>query len=421
MRPIVILTSGTRGDVQPLVALGAGLQAAGYPVRLASHEPFRGLVTGAGLSFTPLDANPSDLLLEPAFAAALSISGGLLRGLYVTVRFLHAARPLFARLLLSAWRACQGAGAIIVTLPTTWGCQIAAALGVPCIRAFVQPLGRTAVFPSPLLPLRRSCGPLYNRLSHLFVERSLALPWQAIIGRWRRDTLGLAQPFMPRPHTGGEEQGGEPRLFGFSPLLVPPPGDWPEHYRVTGYWFLDQQRDWAPPPALQAFLAAGPPPVYVGLGSTGAEQRPEFVALALAALARAGMRGILALGAAAPPLLPPTVFATGPLPHDWLFPQVAAVVHHGGAGTTGAALRAGIPSVCVPVAVDNFFWAGRLAAAGVAPPALPRRSLTAERLAASIATAAGNGEMRERAMALGAHIRAEDGVGRAVECIMRSA
>lgn len=208
-------------------------------------------------------------------------------------------------------------------------------------------------------------------------------------------------------------------LYGFSPLVLPRPADWPAWYRLTGYWFLDRPTGWTPPPRVVEFLAAGPPPVYVGFGSMVPRDPAATTGLVLGALRRAGVRGILAtgwMGETAQPL-PHHVLALDDIPHDWLFPRVAAVVHHGGAGTTAAALRAGRPAVVVPFFADQPFWAQRVAALGVGPTPIPHRRLTLDGLAAAIRTAVRDGEIAQRALALGDGLRAEDGVADAVATI----
>jgi sterol 3beta-glucosyltransferase len=203
--------------------------------------------------------------------------------------------------------------------------------------------------------------------------------------------------------------------------VVPRPSDWDQSAVVTGYWFLDAPAGWQPPPALVQFLQSGPPPVYVGFGSMFMEAGPEKTAIVLKALRLAGQRAVLATGwgGLSPVDATDEVFVLEAAPHDWLFPQVAAVVHHGGAGTTGAGLRAGKPSVICPVVGDQPFWGRRVAALGAGPPPVPKATLTVERLADAIRRAVGDDGLRRRAAALGETIRAEDGLGRAVDYIHR--
>jgi sterol 3beta-glucosyltransferase len=177
-----------------------------------------------------------------------------------------------------------------------------------------------------------------------------------------------------------------PVLYGYSPAVLPKPEDWDDSLHVTGYWFLDSPSDWQPPAALVDFLKAGPPPVYAGFGSMAGSDPDALSAMVVEALARVKQRGILASGwgGLAHANLPDHVIAVESVPHDWLFPQMAAVVHHGGAGTTATGLRVGVPSIVVPFLADQFFWGQRVAQLGVGSNPIPRQQLTVQRLAAAI-------------------------------------
>jgi sterol 3beta-glucosyltransferase len=240
-----------------------------------------------------------------------------------------------------------------------------------------------------------------------------------VIDRWRAEALGLP----PLPLLADRLRlRGEPvtRLYGVSRHLLPSPPDWDAGSFMTGAWFLDEGAGWTPPTGLAAFLAAGPPPVYVGFGSMAGPDAARLAAVALEALARAGQRAVLATGwggLALPPALPDGVHALEAAPHDRLFPRMAAVVHHGGAGTTHEGLRWGRPTVICPVFGDQPFWGRRVAALGAGPPPLPHRGLTPDRVGAAIRAAVESPAIGRRAAKLGALVRAEPGVARAVEVI----
>jgi UDP:flavonoid glycosyltransferase YjiC (YdhE family) len=212
-----------------------------------------------------------------------------------------------------------------------------------------------------------------------------------------------------------------PALYGYSPSVVPKPANWSDRIQITGYWFLDQASDWQPSPVLLDFLAAGLPPVYVGFGSMSGEDAAQLTQIILGALKHTGQRGVLLTGwgGIAQTELPDDVFLLSSVPHDWLFPQMAAVVHHGGAGTTAAALRAGVPSVVVPFFGDQPFWGDRVMKLGTSPSPIPKAELTVDRLAAAITTAVTNSAMQQQAKAIGVAIRAENGVQEAIEAIER--
>jgi UDP:flavonoid glycosyltransferase YjiC (YdhE family) len=188
---------------------------------------------------------------------------------------------------------------------------------------------------------------------------------------------------------------------------------------VTGYWFLEPRDEWTPPPALEAFLEAGSPPVYVGFGSMSSRDPEETADLVMEALARTGQRAVLLSGWSGLQKtdVPDSMFMLEPVPFAWLFPRVAAVVHHGGAGTTAAGLRAGVPSVVIPFFGDQFFWGACVTRLGAGPEPVPRKKLTAERLANAIQQAVSDPTVAERAADVGAKIRAEDGVAGAVAVV----
>jgi sterol 3beta-glucosyltransferase len=405
---ILILTLGTRGDVQPYVALGAGLRSAGHAVTLATLERFGPMATERGLDFHPLRGELLELMQTPEGKAALTGKGNPLA-------LLRQVGPMYRAMLEEEWAAAAGAELVIYHPKALGGHSIAEKLGIPGVIALPLPLmSPTAAFPSPIIPAASLGAPL-NRLSHRAAVGLALASVRGVLNRWRKESLGL-------PPAGDElTLRGRPvlRLYGYSPAVLPSPPDWDEHSAATGYWFLDRPAGWAPPQPLVAFLRAGPPPVYVGFGSMPAQDAERLTATVLAALERAGQRGVLATGwgGLAAAELPASIYLLDAAPHDWLFPQMAAVVHHGGAGTTGAGLRAGAPTVICPFFGDQPFWGRRVAALGVGPAPIPQRKLSVERLAEAIRTAATDGAMRERAAALGAAIRAEDGVASAVALI----
>lgn len=229
-----------------------------------------------------------------------------------------------------------------------------------------------------------------------------------------------AAPFFG-PFQSPRLQSG-PVLYGFSEEVVAKPADWGSQAHVTGYWFLESERDWQPPPALVAFLQRGPAPITIGFGSMSSRKAEETAQLVLQALAKSGQRAILLTGwqGLQVDALPDYVFALDSAPHEWLFSQASAVVHHGAAGTTAAGLRAGVPSIVIPFFADQPFWGQRVADLGVGPTPIPRKRLTADRLAQAIQQAVQDSAMRQRAAALGQKIRAENGIAHAVALIERT-
>lgn len=415
---ITILAVGSRGDAQPYTALGAGLQAAGHDVRIATHAVFRDLVAGRGLDFALIRLNPQEMLKQEAGQAWMEAGKNPVR----FVRHMaQAFAPLLHEMLTDCLHACEGSDAILISPLAIGALPVAEKLGAQAMLVSLWPNMPTRSAPSLYAPKLPFGGPLaetYNRLSYdlaALPKRLFGRPiWQAI-NRWRGEVLGLpaeSPAQLRRRMLAGEW----PLLAGFSPAVCPPPSDWPSFVHVTGYWFLDAEPSWQPPAALADFLRAGPPPVYIGFGSMAGRNPEARTQIAVEALARPGRRGVLLTGWGGlhGQALPDSVLAVESAPHDWLFPQMAAVVHHGGAGTTAAGLRAGTPSVIVPFFGDQPFWGRRVAELGVGPAPIPQKQLSAARLAAAIQAAAGEQDMRRRAQELAQQIRAEDGIGRAV-------
>jgi len=403
--------------VQPYVALGRGLQGAGHTVRVVTHDVFEPFVRGHGLDFAVVGGNPHDLMKQviPAWRKAWKNPVGFVRWMNRLVR------PMVESFLAQSWEGCRDAEAILFSPMGTPGYHVAESLGVPAFFAAIQPVVPTRAFPSPLAPPRLRLGGALNRRSFEMAEQMSWFGIRKYVNRWRIETLGLAPLALAGPYRAMRRR-GVPVLHGYSAAAVPRPADWPETVQVTGYWFLDDGDSWQPPAVLRDFLAAGPPPVTIGFGTTFGHDKVALHQTVADALRLAGQRGILLTGMDEPtPGLPGEVLQLEGAPHDWLYPRSSAVVHHGGAGTTGAGLRAGVPNVIIPFFYDHPFWGHRVAALGAGPEPLSLRRLKAEDLAAALRRAAGEQPMRERAAALGRQVRAEDGVARVVEIVERAA
>lgn len=322
---------------------------------MATHRPFAPDIDRYGLRFAALDANPRQLLESDAGRAWLEAGANSVVG---ARRLAALARPLLAQLLADATIACEQADAIIYAPLAFAAPHIAERTVAMAMLAALVPTSPTRVFPdvgASSWPL----GGIYNRISHLVGEQLGWQPFRRQVNEWRRGTLGIGPAPVLGPFSG-QRRGHAPVLYGYSPSVLPKPPDWGEHLHVTGYWFTDSNPGWQPPAGLARFLRTGAPPVYVGFGSMTDRDPAGLAELAVAALRRAGCRGILQRGWAD---LAPSLDVRGDeymivdeVPHDWLFPKLAAVVHHGGAGTTHTGLRAGLPSVVVPFFTDQPFW-----------------------------------------------------------------
>jgi UDP:flavonoid glycosyltransferase YjiC (YdhE family) len=413
LKPIVFLTSGTRGDVQPLTALARGLQDTGIAVRVAAPPAFQRIVEAASIPYAPLEGNPSDLLTTPGKQSALTFNeNNPLHGVRSALEYLRAAQPVYKQMIENGWRVSKDASAIVIGLATIWGTSIAEALNVPCMGAFLQPVSTTGEFPSPLLPSVLRLGRTYNKLTYWLMSQAVYIPWRRVINRWRVTSLGLNP--LPLFYSSFEKM--DLITYGFSESVLPRPRDWPSSRYITGYWSV-KNTGYVPSVELGGFLSAGKP-FYFGFGSPGMHEPEALVELLMQAIQQAGIRAVL--------LIPTGVDLTSvnenihilreEVPHGWLFPQMAGIVHHGGAGTTGEALKAGVPSLIVPLAVDQFFWGRQVHSLGGSPKAIPQRELTVEKLVRAL-NEMQDGRMKETARKLGERLRLEDGVANAARVI----
>jgi UDP:flavonoid glycosyltransferase YjiC (YdhE family) len=406
---------GSRGDVQPYLSLGKGLKAAGHFVRLITHQNFERLVTSHGLEFYPVKGDVQAVLESPEMLKLLE-QGNFLAINAHTAKLVRSAAIDWAQ---DGIAACRGIDLLVAGVGGLYlSIALAQKLNIRFLQAYIFPFTPTTAFPAIVLPQSISrLGGTVNRLSHHLFRQMM---WQ---GFRQADRLARQQVLNlpPAPFWGSYNSAAlrqYPTLYGFSSSVIPQPSDW-QNTQVTGYWFLDAAADWTPPAALMKFLNSGKPPVYIGFGSMGSRKPAATAALVLAALDRSGQRGILlsGWGGLSQANLPDTVLMVESIPHSWLFPRMAAVVHHGGAGTTAAGLRAGVPSIVIPFFGDQLFWGQRVAKLGVGTAPIPRKQLTVELLAQAIDRAVTDLVMIRQAANLGAKIQAEDGIAHAVAVI----
>ena len=428
---VALVTVGSRGDVEPFVALARGLQRRGADVSLAAPRTFAAMAQRYRVAFDPLPVDPADLLtaeLGRRWIESGRDPRAFLRGLR------DLADPLGEDLADAMIAACADADVIVYATLAFPAWHIADARGLPAVQVSFAPLCPTAAFPPLLFPdpfagrdpwratPTAAAARAYHRAAHVLFAQLLWLPLRRRVNRWRRTRLD-APPHGVRSPGLEVIRRGEPLLHAFSPTILPPPRDWGPHVVTTGAWFLDGTDEWTPPPAVGDFMSAGPPPVVVGLGSMTARDPEALTALVVAALRRARQRGLILAGWAdlgRPPVtqLPDGIMASDELPHAWILPRAGAIVHHGGSGTTAAGLRAGLPSVVVPHFGDQYLWADRVHALGAGPPPIPRADLTVDRLAAAIRLTVDDIAVHRSAAAVGARIRAERGVARGVATVI---
>jgi len=409
---IVIIAPGSRGDVQPYIALGKGLQNAGHYIRLVSHSNFESLVTSYGLEFWSFGNDVKDAV-ENSDMRELTEKGNFLLLMAKMAKEAQREALRFAEGGLLAAQgmdmALSGIGGLFI------GTAIAEKLDIPLVQAYVFPFTPTQEFSSVLTP---KLPTFLNRLSHQLARQLMWQGFRSADTIARKKVLNIPAAPLLGPYESKSTH-NMPVLYGFSPSVIPAPSDWNGNTHITGYWFVDETDDWLPPTALLDFLQSGSPPVYIGFGSMGNRNPEQTADLVIQALALANQRAVLLSGWSGLQKnnVPDSIFMIDSIPHSWLFPRVSAVIHHGGASTVAAGLRAGVPSIVIPFFGDQPFWGQRIADLGVGTKPIPRKKLTAERLANAIQQVVINEDMRQRAAKLGKQIQTEDGIVASIEII----
>jgi len=382
---ILIATLGTRGDVQPYVALAEELTLQGADVVLSTGEGFEGMIERTGARARPVPVNYQTLLQQEDIKAALHSLKGMIR----------AARQnivLQQEIVTELWKIGleEKPDLILFNLKATVMTLVGRRLGVPALPTSLQPvLAATGAFPLALFGLP-DMGAYFNRQSYSFGRLLMKAGLGSLFKPLKQEAareLSMAGSTID----GFQSDGGKAlSLQAFSSALVPTPDDWPSEFWQCGYWFTPPSPDYDPPVDLSRFLAAGEPPVYLGFGSMPSKNPEDLTNTVLAALGQTGQRAILSTGwggltkEALPTDLSDRLFLIEKAPHSWLFPRCAGVVHHGGAGTTHEALRWGRASLVCPVFGDQPFWGKRVHAIGSGPEPIAQKKLTPDNLARAL-------------------------------------
>ncbi|MCI3918715.1 glycosyltransferase [Paenibacillus sp. TRM 82003] len=425
---IRMLTLGTRGDVQPFVALGVELRRRGHDVAVCTAVNFEGFVRGHGVDFVPIRA---DFLKFTQSEEGKKMLGG--NPLEIMKNMKKLIYPMMETMLEDSWTAARDADVLIYHPKAFGGYDLAEKLDIPAFPAHPIPIiAPTGGLTNPALPVSTDNRWL-NRRSYE-VNRLLLGSFMGMINRWRRETLGLAgrrSVFTNDLRVRGREL---PVLYGCSPAVVPFDPEWEGRVCMKGFWFLPERgggrgagqpgSEWTPPEALERFLAAGDAPIVVSFSSMPLKDPERTLGMLREGLALAGRRGVVLTGWSgmrAAGDAGDDVLCLEEAPHDWLFPRAAGVIHHGGAGTTAAALRAGVPMTICPFSADQPFWARRMLALGVSPAPLPEKAMSAPAFAARIAEMTGEASLRLRAEEIAASLASENGVAATADFVERYA
>ncbi len=399
---ITILCAGSRGDFQPYIALAQALQKQGQRVRIAGFSEYQDLIAGYGIDCSPIEVNYQELGVDDKLLSQAASADNPLKMLFAFQKM----KKFGTRIAEQTWAALEGSDLIVYHPGSTFAYFAAHEMGIPAVLATPFPLHNTRESLSVISYGRKSPSSLNTRISYDMLQGML---WMASgfmvrdywMRRFHRRPAGFGAPYE-------RVSAREPALVCCSNHVFPRPRDWDENIHQYGYWFTEEPSEYVPPKEVTDFLRRGSKPIYFGFGSVfNPGDAAGIIASIKDALAKTNQRGIIC-GMGMPDGLPETMLAVGSMPHSWLFPQCAAVCHHGGAGTTAAGFRAGVPSIIVPFSNDQFAWAHRAFDLGVGAEPVYRKVLSSERLALAIESSLRGGTVAN-AKALGEHISMEDG------------
>jgi sterol 3beta-glucosyltransferase len=407
---ITILSAGSLGDVQPFLVLGLALQAREHIVRVAAPNNFTALIGNQHLEPFSMRADFQQMLEGQAGQQMVASGKNVLKTMREGQRVMKDNLPL---LVEDIWQASQDTDCLISHVGLSAAAQTAAEVRrIPLICGTLQPFYPTHEFVHPLWPIRYSLGRGYNRLTGYLINRLTWQIYQSHVNRLRQGSLHLP----PQTYAGWQAViRSVPMLNAYSPQLIKRPMDWPENQHITGFWHAKSDDDWRPPDDLRTFLAKGDPPVCFTFGSMALDDRAATQSILQEVQRLTGLRAVFISDW--DDSRDEHTFIIKSCPYEWLFPRSELVVHHGGAGTFAAAVRAGIPSITTPFLLDQFFWGDLALQIGVSLATIPHNRINANALANTIHRTIIDPGVRQQAERLSSHIYREDGVNQAIQII----
>jgi UDP:flavonoid glycosyltransferase YjiC (YdhE family) len=408
---VTLIALGSRGDVEPFIALAERMAGEGFTVTVATHFFYQPGLAALGLRFCAVTGDPRSIVQQETGQSWLESGES-------SYQFVNGLRRVIASLAGQIFEdcreACRGADLIIASrFAAAAAVTIAREFGIPFLPANLQPVTPTTKFPSIYYTSSQSFGPALNWFSHVVSDEIYWLIFREFLVKSARRANFSSLPWWVPKSLRGQS------LLAVSPSVIPANTFASPCVHLTGYWFLDAVETWEPPPGLEDFLSSGTPPLCVGFGSMTTREPRRLAQAVLAALRQIRRRAILLRGWGALDAIEPSddVFMVEEAPHAWLFPKVAAVVHHGGAGTTAAGLRARRPSLAMPFFADQHFWGARLQKLGVGPKPIPQAEANTDEIAAALGLLLETPDYAANAKAIGDQILLEDGPGAAVAAV----
>jgi sterol 3beta-glucosyltransferase len=414
---ITILANGSRGDTQPYVALGIALKKAGQNVRIAAFENYRDFIESHGLEYFPVRGDVSKIIASGDGKVAINADNPfkLFLSFNKMKNYVYDIQEDF-------FNACKDSEAVVYHPGAAIGYFTAQYLKIPSILATPFPMSITSEYPSLMFYDWARLGKTYNRITHMIFEKIMWMASSNAIKQFWKSKFGALPESFGCPFSR-QNSLQSPTIISCSNNVFPRPNDWPTGIHNTGYWFLEKDTSWQPPKDLQNFLSTGKPPIYVGFGSVGdPKSSHQTTSIVIEGLRRTGQRGILATGwgsMSKPEIVYDDMFFVENIPHDWLFPKMSMVIHHGGAGTTAACLKAGVPSIIIPYGNDQFAWGRKIFELGISSKPIPRKTLTAKKLSEAIQFAM-NEEILTKAQKFGKLISSEKGTETAAKIIIET-
>ncbi len=406
---ICFITIGSRGDVQPFIGLGKGLQRKGHSVRICAMDIFRNLIESEGFEYAPM-AGSAELIMEKLIGEQVSFAEYFknLRGLL---------EPIKNEFLADIEDACRNSDCVLYTTLGSVAYHACEKYKVPCFRTFFCPLDPTGEFPAMTAP-RLALGRIYNRMTFKGGDLLWSNATRTLLNDWREE-MGLPKiKLFQFPY---REMNGKPipTLYAYSPIIAPKPKEWNNNHYLTGFWINETAKEWEPDQRLKTFLDDGEKPIYIGFGSTVGGNFDKILDIVLESVKKTKQRALLSAGwrNIDGRSLPEYVQLIGSVPHEWLFRQVKAVSHHGGAGTTAAGIRAGVPSVIVPFGGDQPYWGDCVYKLGIGTKPISCKKLTVENYSRALNTAVSDESMQNRAAEYGKKLRDETGTANAINII----
>jgi UDP:flavonoid glycosyltransferase YjiC (YdhE family) len=407
-----VITIGSRGDVEPFIALGKGLQKRGHHVRITTFTKFKEYIESNGFEYCPLAGDAVEVIRL--------LVGEQVSSFEYFVNLGKLLNPIKEQFLSDIEKACQGMDAILYSLLGSVAWHVSDKYGIPCFRVSFCPIDPTNEFPAMTAPIVPFWTAPYNRLTFWFGDRLWSNATRKLLNDWRIE-MGLQKikPFVfPYRYLHGKEI---PTLYAYSSVISPKPHEYSNEKHITGFWIEEKEENYQPDEKLANFLDSGDKPIYIGFGSAVGGDFDQALSIVLESLKKTNQRAILSAGWGnlKGVKLPETVLQVDFVPHRWLFKRVSAVAHHGGAGTTGAGVRAKVPSIIIPFGGDQPFWGNRVYKLGIGPKPILRKKLNVNNFSNAIYQATHDQQMIKKSQEIGNILNAENGVENAIQIMER--